>query len=177
LYHNIGLKTSTQVRLINNFTQNLKTLDTWIISLIRWVILTHTWHINISLLSMRLSVSAIHHHGPLPLPKNIEADLYNRCEILSFHTIASHIKSVTVRPMWFTTYHNGSRTDVTSEWRTTSALVTSVATRCEMSISTDVKCHFCRSGTYGGANACVNWHIAERAITRVIMMLHLHPKF
>jgi hypothetical protein len=47
--------------------------------------------------------------------------------------------------MWFSTYHNGSWPDVKSEWHTTSPLVTSVATRCEMSISTDVKCHFCSS--------------------------------
>ena len=42
---------------------------------IQCVILTHTWHINISPLRMKLFVSAIHHHEPLPLPKKIEADM------------------------------------------------------------------------------------------------------
>jgi len=71
--------------------------------------------------------------------------LYNRCEILYFLTIGSHIKSATAYRMWFNTYHNGSFPDVRSGWHTTSPLVTSVATRCEMLISTDVKCHFCSS--------------------------------
>jgi hypothetical protein len=42
---------------------------------IQCVILTHTWHISISPLSMRLSVSAIHHHEPLSLPKNVETNM------------------------------------------------------------------------------------------------------
>ena len=71
--------------------------------------------------------------------------LYNRCEMRCFQTTGSHIKSATTCPMWFDTYHNGSLPDVKSEWHTTSPLVTSVATRCEMSVSTDVKCHFCSS--------------------------------
>jgi len=71
--------------------------------------------------------------------------LYNRCDILCFQTIGWHIKSVTAYPMWVNTYHNGYLPDVRSGWHTTSPLGTSVVTRCEMSISTDVKCHFCSS--------------------------------
>jgi len=47
--------------------------------------------------------------------------------------------------MWETTYHIGPTTDVKSYGHTTSPLVTSGATKCEKSISTDVKSHFCSS--------------------------------
>jgi hypothetical protein len=47
--------------------------------------------------------------------------------------------------MWKTTYHNGSLPDVKCYGHSTSPLVTSAGTRCEKSISTDVKCHFCSS--------------------------------
>lgn len=43
--------------------------------------------------------------------------------------------------MWKTTYHNGSLPDVKCYGHSTSLLVTSAGTRCEKSISTDVKCH------------------------------------
>ncbi|AES86903.1 hypothetical protein MTR_4g016760 [Medicago truncatula] len=42
-------------------------------------------------------------------------------------------------------FHIGPIPDVKCYGHTTSPLVTSVGTRCEMSISTDVKCHFCSS--------------------------------
>ena len=68
--------------------------------------------------------------------------LWNTYSYLEKKTISHQLE---YKPMWITTYHNGYVLDGKCYGHTTSPLVTSVGTRCEKSISTDVKCHFCSS--------------------------------
>jgi len=60
-------------------------------------------------------------------------------------------------------YHIGYVPDVKSSGHSTSPLETSAGTRCEKSIFTDVKCHFCSSACYSIYRFSFQWKKGEGA--------------